>query len=645
MQTKGTAIKFSTARALLLGIGMVFLSIVAVFCLSQARAINFTQHNQYVSDLRRLNELDARVNKDILQARYRMLQYYDPINRDFQELKRVQNRLQNIPKFIDRPSQEQIQRLIQDYRAIFQQKEELSEYFKTQNATLNNSLAYFPRAIDNLVDRASLPNSDREFAVRLNALLHHVLLYNLSPSRELRNTLQSQLERLRFERSRWAKTVKLSELDNAIAHAQIIWANLPQVNQFIEQILALPSNQRGDILAQAYDLHYQSALKTANIYRFWLYLLSLILLASGAAAIILKLQQSAVAIRQAEEKYHSIFENSINGIFQTTPSGIYLSANPSLARILGYKSPQELYEKLVDLNHQLYVLPERRAEFMRALEERETVSDFESQIYRPNGRKIWISENARTVRDRAGHLLYYEGTVEDITARKQAEEALHLEREKSERLLLNILPKAIAEQLKQATNSLSQDTDRAPIAEHFEQVTVLFADIVGFTSLSARMSAKELVNLLNQLFSRFDELAQQHDLEKIKTIGDAYMVAGGLPRPRVDCVEAIADMALEMQEIVRRFQAEKGEALQIRIGINTGQVIAGVIGRQKFIYDLWGDAVNIASRMESSGLPGKIQVTTHTYELLQDRYKFEERGIISVKGRGEMMTYWLRGRK
>ncbi|MDF0553174.1 adenylate/guanylate cyclase domain-containing protein [Kamptonema sp. UHCC 0994] len=225
---------------------------------------------------------------------------------------------------------------------------------------------------------------------------------------------------------------------------------------------------------------------------------------------------------------------------------------------------------------------------------------------------------------------------QEINQRKIAEEILRSEQEKSERLLLNILPQPIAERLKQGQNN---------IADGFAEVTILFADIVGFTEISSRVSPQELVDLLNQIFSAFDRLSEEYGLEKIKTIGDNYMVAGGLPMPHPDHAELIAEMALDMQQEILRFSIECGKPLNIRIGINTGPVVAGVIGTKKFIYDLWGDAVNTASRMESQGIPGKIQVSSSTYKLLCDKYLFEERGIIQVKGKGEMTTYLLTGRK
>ena len=206
---------------------------------------------------------------------------------------------------------------------------------------------------------------------------------------------------------------------------------------------------------------------------------------------------------------------------------------------------------------------------------------------------------------------------------------LQYEQEKSERLLLNILPRPVADRLKQSPEA---------IAERFEEVTVLFADIVGFTGLSAQIMPEELVNLLNQVFSLFDQLAEKHGLEKIKTIGDAYMAVAGLPMPRPDHAQAVANMALDIQREISKIA---DGALQVRMGIHTGPVVAGVIGRKKFSYDLWGDTVNTASRMESHGLTGHIQVTEATYERLQPHYLFERRGTIQVKGKGEIVTYLL----
>lgn len=213
---------------------------------------------------------------------------------------------------------------------------------------------------------------------------------------------------------------------------------------------------------------------------------------------------------------------------------------------------------------------------------------------------------------------------------------LQAEQEKSERLLLNILPKPIADRLKRGEST---------IVDAFPEVTVLFADLAGFTGLSTTLSPADLVGWLNEVFSEFDALAEQHGLEKIKTIGDAYMAVGGLPTPRKDHAFCAANMALDMQSAISRINARNKSALRIRVGLHSGPVIAGIIGTKKFIYDLWGDTVNTASRMESHGHPGHIQVTEATYQLVKDQFFMVRRGSVEVKGKGHMTTYLLLERK
>lgn len=231
--------------------------------------------------------------------------------------------------------------------------------------------------------------------------------------------------------------------------------------------------------------------------------------------------------------------------------------------------------------------------------------------------------------------------------RRRAEESLRVEQKKSERLLLNVLPQEIAERLKnvQSKTKLHLKTSGTIIADSFEEVTVLFADIVNFTEYAASISPNELVNVLNEIFSEFDHLVEKYELEKIKTIGDSYMVVGGLPIPSKDHAEAIAEMALQMQTVIQKFKRTDGTNFSLRIGIHTGQAIAGVIGTKKFIYDLWGDTVNVASRMESYGIAGCTQVTEATYQLLKDKYHLDQRSAINIKGKGEMITYLLKGRR
>jgi adenylate cyclase len=218
--------------------------------------------------------------------------------------------------------------------------------------------------------------------------------------------------------------------------------------------------------------------------------------------------------------------------------------------------------------------------------------------------------------------------------RNEALRALRAEQAKSEALLVNILPSSIAERLKSTTQT---------IADHFESASIVFADVVGFTPLSERLPAAEVVGMLDRLFSRFDALVERHGLEKIKTIGDCYMAAAGVPDPSPDHARRAALMALDMREAVATSAIGGPADLELRIGINSGPVIAGVIGTKRFFYDLYGDAVNTASRMESHSVPGEIQITRATYELLKDEFVCRRRGTIPIKGKGQMETWYLEG--
>ncbi|MBD2258410.1 adenylate/guanylate cyclase domain-containing protein [Pseudanabaena sp. FACHB-2040] len=346
-------------------------------------------------------------------------------------------------------------------------------------------------------------------------------------------------------------------------------------------------------------------------------------------------KQAEQALRAAETKYRSIFENSTAGIFKTTGNGTYISVNPALARMYGYDSPEEMMAIVTNIDGQIYAQPQRRDELTAYLKRYSKIQDAESEVYRKDGSPFWISEDIWAVCDEGGRFLYYEGIVHDISERRQMETELRQQRQQADRLLINILPYQIAQRLKVGTRT---------IAESFDQVSVLFADLVDFTAASSEMTPRALVKLLNEIFSIFDQLAVSHSLEKIKTLGDAYMVAGGLPTVRPDHTMAIARMALDMRDAIQHFQRPDGKPFQLRIGINTGPVVAGVIGRRKFAYDLWGDTVNIASRMEATGEPQRIQVTPGLYECLKDEFLLEKRGFVAVKGRGQMTTYWLIGR-
>jgi len=226
--------------------------------------------------------------------------------------------------------------------------------------------------------------------------------------------------------------------------------------------------------------------------------------------------------------------------------------------------------------------------------------------------------------------------AEFVREREVALAELRVEQDRAENLLLNILPRSIADRLK---------ADTSTIADQFAAASILFADVVDFTPFAERLRPAEVVEILDDLFSHFDLLADRYEVEKIKTIGDAYMAAAGVPTARTDHARVMALMAIDMREAMRSQDAVGHLGLELRIGINSGPVVAGVIGRKRFLYDLWGDAVNMASRMESHGTPGHIQVTRATYELLKDEFDLEPRGTVPIKGKGDVETWYLVGRR
>lgn len=249
--------------------------------------------------------------------------------------------------------------------------------------------------------------------------------------------------------------------------------------------------------------------------------------------------------------------------------------------------------------------------------------------------ELGILSNA--INDMAGKLdqAIHEAEIRTEEAQEQANE-LDIQRAHSEKLLNNILPVLIADRLKKGESN---------IAETFPEVSVLFADIVGFTELSMEISPRQLVNLLNDVFGRFDELTMEHQLEKIKTIGDCYMVVGGVPNPSSTHCQQVANFAIDALNALESYNLRTGRKLQMRVGMHTGTVVAGIVGKQKYSYDLWGDVVNTASRMENASLPGKIHVTEAVRIRLSDDFNFESRGPIELKGKGTLETFFLAGKK
>lgn len=345
----------------------------------------------------------------------------------------------------------------------------------------------------------------------------------------------------------------------------------------------------------------------------------------------MKRKQAESALLESEERYRDLFENANDLIISVNSYGKFIYVNQAWRKTLGYSQ-----EDITNLNIFEIIPPENQAYYRQVFYKilsGEKIQQIQTTFLTKNGEKIILEGNVNC-KFEDGKPIATRGIFRNITQRVAVETALRYQQEQTERLLLNILPEAIANQLRDNPGN---------IAEDFTDVSVLFADIVGFTQISAQLGAIQLVKLLNQIFSAFDRLSEKYGLEKIKTIGDAYMVVGGLPNRNANHAHAIAQMALDMQSAIAQFNIENHLDFNIRIGIHSGSVVAGVIGIKKFTYDLWGDTVNIASRMESHGLVGRIQVSEATYNLICEQFILEKRGEIEIKGKGKMVTYLLVG--
>jgi len=325
------------------------------------------------------------------------------------------------------------------------------------------------------------------------------------------------------------------------------------------------------------------------------------------------------------------------GIYGVDLDGNCTFANPSSLRVLGFDSDTDLLGRnMHELVHHTLPngdpYPMTECQIYLAFREGKGVHIDNEVMWRADG-SSFQAEYWSYPMEQDGQLVGSVLTFVDITERRRLETQLRNENARAERLLLNVLPAEIARQLKAHPGKT--------IAQQFEEITALFADVVGFTPLSARLSPAEAVAILNEIFTAFDRIATSHGVEKIKTMGDGYMAVAGAPTPRDDHCDAIALTALEMREWMNNRVADDGIKLRVRIGINSGSAVGAVIGTTKFAYDLWGDTINVASRMESSGEPGRIQVAEGAFSRLRHKYVLEPRGAIDIKGKGELETWFL----
>ncbi|AUI69259.1 adenylate/guanylate cyclase domain-containing protein [Beggiatoa leptomitoformis] len=617
-------------------VGILFL---LAFFWFNIQAINLTEHERFINDARLLKAGYASLNQDVLKVRYGLVNHYDELNKSLNILLTLLENLKQFPHFLTATETMQLAHHLEEQQTSVKQKKQLLESFKSLDSSYKSSFTYFPALINELTLKLSQRKNSLLVTASLEQLLRDVLRYDNSPNEALKHTVEStmgELEGLLLDSHTNDTTQGTADDVNRLhQQVQLILENKPALDAQLQELVTLPADYYTEPLFMAYSDYYQQARERVTTYQYYftgLLLTSLLIVISFTSFKFRTYQRGA---QQAHHQFQQLFEHSQEGFFQRTGDGRYLLVNPALARIFGFDSPTALIHAF-SKGYQRYVAPEQLSDIIHLLKKQNSAEKIESQIYRKDGSTAWIRENIHAVRDTNGDLLYYQGTVENISECKQLEDTLHQEKQLTDRLLTTVLPIPIANQVK---------AGKQAVAQYVEESTILFADLVGFTNLTNRLPPQEFVDLLNQIFNTFDKLAEAYRLEKIKTIGDAYMVAGGVLTTRRDHAQAIADIALDMRDAVRQFRAVIGENFDVRIGIHTGAVVSGVIGTKRFNYDIWGETVNIASQMESTGLAGCIQVSETTYQLLRQEYLFTSRGILDLKGKTKTQGYLLKNKK
>jgi PAS domain S-box-containing protein len=380
----------------------------------KSQAFDFNQHSRYLSELRHLQELDARINQNILQTRLGLLMFYDPIVNELAELKQIQNHLKRSPTFVDSSGQRALSQELQTHIQVWQQKEKLFQQFQAQNSILKNSLAYFPIAIAEVLNQ---PATSSSLAAPVNQLLQDVLLFNLSPNDA---TLAPKIDReIKAILANANPSNRNITLNNAIAHARIILKSRPQVDALVRNLMTQPTIEHSEALSKAYERTYQRAINESYLYRLWLYFLSMVGAIAIAAFIILKLRASAIALRRSEQKYRTIFENSQVGIGRTRlGDGLFLEVNQRYAEIMGFASPTDLAG--VRFTTEFYVDLSDRPRILAELEQQGEVHNFEEQLRRADGSVVWVLLSLHP--NRAENCIDF--VVTDISILKQTEEQL-----------------------------------------------------------------------------------------------------------------------------------------------------------------------------------------------------------------------------
>ena len=347
----------------------------------------------------------------------------------------------------------------------------------------------------------------------------------------------------------------------------------------------------------------------------------------------LRYQQEIGQRQQADARSRQLLEQALDGTYRLAPDGHFLEVSDALAQLYGYASTAAMCRMVTAPS--LYTDARRFNPFVNCLQVEDWITDFESEIRCPDGSTVWISETAQAVRNDRGNLLYYEGAVVDISAQKEAEAGWRRGRRRTKRLLMTLFPKAVAQQFGKRPETA--------FTSRFDPVTVLFADVIGLSPLAENLTPVDFLALHNQIFFDFNRLAERLDIEPIKTMGSRYMAICGAPTAHATPALNMAHFALEMQKVMADYQLVGTQRVSLKVGISTGPVVAGVIGKKKLSYDVWGQTVIRAGELARFGQHGRIQIAATTYERIKHNYRCDRRDDLTKLANESVIPYWLLG--
>ncbi|MEM9006752.1 MAG: adenylate/guanylate cyclase domain-containing protein [Cyanobacteria bacterium P01_F01_bin.86] len=348
----------------------------------------------------------------------------------------------------------------------------------------------------------------------------------------------------------------------------------------------------------------------------------------------LRLQAEISHRQQTDERSRQLFEKAVGGIYRLGADGKFLAISEGMAQLYGYDSPEAMMATAKAQT--LYVNPRQYSEFISHFQRQDLLVGFESAICRPDKTSLWVSETVRAVRDDLHNLLYYEGSVTDISARKKAEDKSHRSLRHSQKILLSIFPRTIAEQV-------CKQPDQA-VVDHYDNATILFADVVGLNALAQNAPPSNFLKLVNQIFASFSRLTEKFPVEPVKTIGTRYVAIAGVPTPTPNHAIAMAEFALKLQKEISKYRTTQPHPLKLSIGMHSGPVVAGVVGPKRLSYDIWGNTVSVAEHLEQEGEAERIHISSSTYELVHSHFPCKQGQQIDLRDGSKLLTYWLQSR-